>query len=70
MGKSLRIICQGLVGTCSKTINYSHPITFAIGMKVALVVNNLGGTSNLELAVVANSAIKYLGKIYILLDRS
>ena len=36
----------------------------AIGMKVALVVNNLGGTSNLELSVVANSAVKYLGKIH------
>ncbi len=31
-------------------------------MKVALVVNNLGGTSNLELSIVANSAIRYLGK--------
>ena len=33
-----------------------------VGMEVALVVNNLGGTSNLELSLVANAAIRYLGK--------
>ncbi len=33
------------------------------GMRVALVVNNLGGTSNLELYIMANSAIRYLGEI-------
>lgn len=27
------------------------------------MVNNLGGTSNLELSIVANSAIRFLGKI-------
>ena len=31
------------------------------GMQVALVVNNLGGTSNLELSIVTNGAIRYLG---------
>jgi dihydroxyacetone kinase len=30
------------------------------GMEVALVVNNLGGTSNLELSIVTNAAIRYL----------
>lgn len=31
------------------------------GMGVALVVNNLGGTSNLELYVMTNAAIRFLG---------
>ena len=31
------------------------------GMEVALVVNNLGGTSNLELSIMTNAAIRYLG---------
>ena len=31
-------------------------------MEVALVVNNLGGTSNLELSIMANGAIRYLGE--------
>ena len=30
------------------------------GTEVALVVNNLGGTSNLELSIMAGSAINYL----------
>lgn len=30
------------------------------GSKVALIVNNLGGTSNLELSVMANAAVRYL----------
>ena len=34
---------------------------FGIGISVALVVNNLGGTSNLELLIMANSAIRHLG---------
>lgn len=29
---------------------------------MALIVNNLGGTSNLELSVMANAAIRYLGE--------
>ena len=32
------------------------------GMDVTLVVNNLGGTSHLELYLIANSALKYLGE--------
>ena len=32
------------------------------GMDVTLIVNNLGGTSYLELYVVANSAVRYLSK--------
>ena len=35
---------------------------FIAGMSVALLVNNLGGTSNLELLVMANAAIRYLGR--------
>ena len=31
-------------------------------MDVTLVVNNLGGTSYLELYLIANSALKYLGE--------
>ena len=30
-------------------------------MNVSMVVNNLGGTSCLELYIIANSAIRYLG---------
>ena len=33
------------------------------GMEVALVVNNLGGTSNLELSIMTNAAIRYLGTV-------
>ena len=37
-------------------------LLWLLGCSVALVVNNLGGTSNLELLVVLNEAIRYLGK--------
>lgn len=33
------------------------------GMEVALVVNNLGGTSNLELSIMTNAAIRHLGRL-------
>ena len=33
--------------------------------EVGVVINNLGGTSNLELAVMANDTIRYLGKLTI-----
>ena len=33
------------------------------GDSVALMVNNLGGTSVLELNIVANEAVNYLGKL-------
>ena len=32
------------------------------GTEIVLVVNNLGGTSNLELCIMTNAAIRYLGK--------
>ena len=35
---------------------------FISGTNVGLVVNNLGGTSNLELSIIAGSAIDYLSK--------
>ena len=38
------------------------------GMDISLVVNNLGGTSYLELFLVANSAVRYLGKVDIITD--
>ena len=31
--------------------------------EVGVVINNLGGTSNLELAVMANDTIRYLGML-------
>ena len=33
-----------------------------VGMEIALVVNNFGGTSNLKLCRVANAAIRYLSE--------
>ena len=37
-------------------------IIIIIGMDVTLVVNNLGGTSYLELYLMANAAVRYLSK--------
>ena len=37
-------------------------IIFSLGTNVGLVVNNLGGTSNLELSLIAGVAIDYLSK--------
>ena len=37
-----------------------HIILVAAGMDITLVVNNLGGTSYLELYLVANAAVRYL----------
>ena len=31
------------------------------GMNISMIVNNLGGTSCLELYIIANAAIRYLG---------
>ncbi len=42
---------------CTHVLHNPHT-----GSKIALIVNNLGGTSNLELAVMANAAIRYLGE--------
>lgn len=44
---------------CTPALHKPPPHT---GSKIALIVNNLGGTSNLELAVMANAAIRYLGE--------
>lgn len=41
---------------------YPHDNDFHTGTDVTLIVNNLGGTSYLELYLMANSAVKYLGK--------
>ena len=35
--------------------------SLSLDMEVALVVNNLGGTSNLELSIMTNASIRYLG---------
>ena len=37
-------------------------LCFIVGTNVGLVVNNLGGTSNLELSLIAGSAIDYLSE--------
>ena len=42
---------------CSSEMSCAVP-----GMEVALVVNNLGGTSIQELNIMANGAIMYLGR--------
>ena len=39
-----------------------HCLIIIAGTCVTLLVNNLGGTSNLELLVMANAAIRYLGR--------
>ena len=33
------------------------------GDKIGLVLNNLGGTSNLEMGILANDAVRYLGML-------
>ena len=50
--------------------HYTCEMSCAVpGMEVALVVNNLGGTSNLELSIMANGAIRYLGRwLYIMMS--
>ena len=37
-------------------------VFFCVGKEIALFVNNLGGTSNLELSIIAKEALTYLGK--------
>ena len=36
-----------------------------LGDKIGLMVNNLGGTSQLELYIVAREAVQYLSEYYI-----
>lgn len=43
-------------------MNTDDYCTISSGDEVGVVINNLGGTSNLELAVMANDTIRYLGK--------
>lgn len=47
--------------------NTSGYFTITADDAVGVVVNNLGGTSNLELAVMANDTIRYLGMFIFLL---
>jgi len=47
---------------CDIQSGAAHKLNLKSGDSVALVVNNLGGTSVLELNIVAGSAIKYLSK--------
>ena len=42
-------------------ISTDNYFTLTAGDEVGVVINNLGGTSNLELAVMANDTIRYLG---------
>lgn len=37
-------------------------MVFMLGDRVALLVNNMGGTSNLEMNIIAWEAINWLGK--------
>ncbi|XP_029439053.1 triokinase/FMN cyclase isoform X3 [Rhinatrema bivittatum] len=49
--------------------NESH-VTFSPGVRLVLVVNNLGGLSFLELEVVANSAVRYLENQGVVIERA
>ena len=44
-------------------INTDNYFALTAGDEVGVVINNLGGTSNLELAVMANDTIRYLGML-------
>lgn len=44
-------------------MNTDDYFTFTDGDEVGVVINNLGGTSNLELAVMANDVIRYLSEL-------
>ena len=44
-------------------INTDDYFTLTADDEVGVMINNLGGTSNLELAVMANDTIRYLGML-------
>nr|XP_054758491.1 triokinase/FMN cyclase-like [Lytechinus pictus]XP_054758492.1 triokinase/FMN cyclase-like [Lytechinus pictus] len=44
-------------------------LDFKTGDEVALLVNNLGGTSNLEMSIVARSALQYLNRAGVKVER-
>ena len=46
--------------------NTDDYFTLTAGDEVGVVINNLGGTSNLELAVMANDTIRYLGMLTVI----
>ena len=46
-------------------MNTDDYCTISTGDEVGVVINNLGGTSNVELAVMANDTIRYLGELTI-----
>ncbi len=48
-------------GNGTLAMSCSHTLLCPVGGDVALLVNNLGGTSNLELLVVTNAAVTHLG---------
>ena len=50
-----------MIGHMTASDNASH-LPVAAGDRVAIVINNLGGTSYLELSIVARDAVAYLGK--------
>lgn len=60
--KDLVRICIDMILSEEADRNYL-PVDKAAGDRVALVVNNLGGTSGLELAVVVNDAVTYLDEL-------
>lgn len=47
-----------------------HDDNFHTGMDVTLIVNNLGGTSYIELYLMANSAVKYLSKTFLIFSNT
>lgn len=49
-------------------INTDDYVTLTAGDEVGVVINNLGGTSNLELTVMANDTIRYLGMLAVICD--
>ncbi len=51
----------GIHGPLSLWYYNNVPSIKHAGEEVCLVVNNLGGTSNLELSIMAGSTIRYLG---------
>ena len=53
---------QNLGTKISVKHSYQPYLLFTTGEKVACMINNLGGMSVLEMNVIANETIKYLGK--------
>jgi dihydroxyacetone kinase len=44
-------------------VNSQSYLSLTAGDQVAVVVNNLGGTSRLEMSIIARAVIQYLGEL-------